>query len=187
MGNSLFPLNQRSLSPLRRLAGSPFSLAESAGPISSAAVAAAARQRHVSFSRGRFPCRSVYAPRRGRRASLGPEGAPIRQNSKKSNASARPSKSWDAPRRYLCRRRTPRSFDLMAIRSITVPCSALPLHHDLQDRPVRLHHARRADPAHAADGLLRRRAADAVRGPQHNPVQGEIGTHQRGVDRGGQL
>lgn len=49
-GNFLSSLNQRSLSPLSRLAGSLFSLAESAGPISSAAVTAAARQRHVSFS-----------------------------------------------------------------------------------------------------------------------------------------
>ena len=48
-GSFLSSLNQRSLSPLSRLAGSLFSLAERAAPISSAAVAAAARQRHVSF------------------------------------------------------------------------------------------------------------------------------------------
>ena len=60
-------------------------------------------------------------------------------------------------------------------------------HHDLQNGPVGLHHARGADPAHIADGLLGGRAADAVRGLEDHIAHRQIGAHHGGVGGGSQL
>ncbi|CAN4043455.1 DUF2178 domain-containing protein, partial [Dysosmobacter welbionis] len=61
------------------------------------------------------------------------------------------------------------------------------LHHDVQDGLVGLHHAGGADQAHVADGLLRRLAADAVRGLEHHIAHGQLGTHDGGVGGSSQL
>ena len=61
------------------------------------------------------------------------------------------------------------------------------LHHDVQDGPVGLHHAGGADLPHVADGLLRRGAADAVRGLEDHVAHGQLSAHDGGVGGGGQL
>ena len=60
-------------------------------------------------------------------------------------------------------------------------------HHDLQNGPVGLHHARGTDPAHIADGLLGGSAADAVRGLEDHIAHRQIGAHHGGVGGGSQL